>query len=130
MAKSELSRYRSPDWLIDLGSTNYIYYDKEEFTDYQLYYIGITIANRSTVWAKGHRTVQYKWIIDDGSIYTIDMKDILHIPELTCGLFLLNQAIRNSLSISFSGEDYYIYKGSKIIGSVPKVNNIYTLMVL
>ena len=129
IAKSELSRHRSPDWLIDSGSTNHMYHDKEEFTNYQLYHRGITIADRSTVWAKGHRTVQHEWIIDDGSTHIVNMKDVLHVPELTYGLFSLNQATRNGLGISFSGDDYYIYKGDKMIGSVPKVNNIYTLIV-
>ena len=129
VAKSELSRHRSPDWLIDSGSTNHMYHDKEEFTNYQSYHAGITIADGLTVWAKGHGTVQHEWIIDDGSTHIVDMKDVLHVPELTCGLFSLNQATRNGLGISFSGEDCHIYKGRKIIGSAPKVNNIYTLNV-
>ena len=40
---------RTPNQLIDLGSTNYIYYNKDEFTKYEPYYTGITIVDGTTV---------------------------------------------------------------------------------
>ena len=128
-AKFDLPPHRSLDWLIDSGSTNHMYHDKEEFTEYLSYHAGITIANGSTVWTKGRGTVQHEWITDDGSTHIVTMNDVLHVPDITCGLFSLNQATRNGLRISFSGDNCHIYKGKKIIGSAPKVSNIYTLNV-
>ena len=71
------------------------------------------------------RTIQHEWIIDNGTSHIIDIKDVLHVPNLTCGLFSLNQAIRNGLEITFQGDDCLIYKGERLIGSAPKVNNNY-----
>ena len=128
-AKYDLPSHRSPDWLIDSGSTNHMYHDKEEFTEYQSHRAAIIIANGSTVWAQGRGIVQHEWITNKGSHHIVNIDDVLHVPDLTCGLFSLNQATRNGLRISFSGEDCHIYKGRKIIGSAPKINNIYILMV-
>ena len=48
-AALEYPSSRTPNWLIDLGSTNYMYYDKDEFIKYEPYYIGIIIADGITV---------------------------------------------------------------------------------
>ena len=128
-AAQDLPSHRSPDWLIDSGSTNHMYHDKEEFTEYQPYHAGITIADGTILSAKGRGTLQHEWIIDDGSSNIVTMKDVLHVPGLTCGLFSLNQATRNGLKITFQGEGCYIYKDANIIGSAPKVNNIYILSI-
>ncbi len=58
------------------------------------------------------------------------LKDVLHVPDLTCGLFSISQATRKDLGITFIGEDYHIFQGSKLIGSAPKVNNTYILSIL
>ena len=62
----------------------------EEFTEYEPYHGGITIADGSTVWAEGRGILQHEWIVDDGSTHIIDIKNVLHVPNLTCGLFSLN----------------------------------------
>lgn len=128
-AALELPSHRSPDWLIYLGSTNHMYHDKEEFIDYQPYRAGITIADGTILSAEGRGTLQHEWIVDDGSSHIVDIKDVLHVPNLTCGLFSLNQATRNSLKITFQGEGCYIYKEDMIIGTAPKVNNVYVLSI-
>ena len=128
-ANLDLPSHRTPNQIIDSGSTNYIYHDKEEFTEYESYYRGITIADGITVQAKGRSTVQYKQIVDNGSIYIINIKDILYMLNLAYGLFSLSQVIRNSLRITFFSKGYYIYKGNIIIGSTPKVNNTYILSI-
>lgn len=48
-ANTELSSNKSPDWMIDSGCTNHMYFDKDEFTQYQLYRAGILLANDVTI---------------------------------------------------------------------------------
>ena len=106
-----------------------MYHDKEEFTDYLPYQAGMTIADETILSAKGRGTVQHEWIIEDGSSYIMDIKDVLHVPNLTSGLFSLNQATRTGLKIIFQGEGCYIIEDDVIIGTAPKVNNVYILSI-
>ena len=50
------SNYTS-NQLIDLGSTNYIYYNKDEITKYESYYTGIIIIDGITIQVEGRSTI-------------------------------------------------------------------------
>ena len=117
------------DWTIDSGCTNHMYFDKEEFTDYQPFRAGITIADGNTVWAMGRGTVTMEWLLPDGSINTVSLGEVLHVPGLTCGLFSISQATRKGLGVTFLNDDCKILRGEEVIGNAPKVNNTYILSV-
>ena len=55
------------------------------------------------------------------------LENVLHIPDLIYNLFLISQVTRKGLDIVFSRDSYKIISKKKIIGSAPKVNNIYLL---
>ena len=118
------------DWMIDSGCTNHMYYDEDDFTDYESHRAGIRIANGTTVWTKGRGTVEMEWLLPDGSSHIVLVKDVLHVPDLTCGLFSISQATRKGMGIFFHGESCDITLDNKTIGSAPKVNNTYILSVL
>lgn len=46
------------EWIMDLGCTNHMFFDKDEFTDYQLYRVGVIIADGIIVWTQGRGTVE------------------------------------------------------------------------
>ena len=117
------------DWTIDSGCTNHMYFDKEEFVDYQPFRAGITIADGNTVWAMGRGTVEMEWLLPDGSSKSVSLTDVLHVPGLTCGLFSISQATRKGLGVTFLGDDCKILRGEDVIGSAPKVHNTYILSV-
>ena len=117
------------DWMIDSGCTNHMYFNKEEFTGYQPYRAGISIADGTTVWTKGRGTVEMEWLVPDGSSNVMSVNDVLHVPALACGLFSISQATRKGFTIKFEGDDCHIFQGTKLVGSAPKVNNTYVLGV-
>ena len=61
---------------------------------------------------------------------TVSVKDVLHIPDLTCGLYSISQAIQKGFEILFTGVKCRILKDNKQVRSAPKVNNTYILSVL
>ena len=68
-----------------------------------------------------------EWLLPDGSTNNMLLEDVLHVPGLTCGLFSISQATRKGLDVVFSGDSCKIISKKKVIGSAPKVNNIYLL---
>ncbi len=119
----------SQDWLIDSGCTNHMFFDREEFKDYQPYRAGISIADGTTVWTKGRGTIKLDWLLADGTSNVVSMKDIYHVPDLTCGLFSISQATRQGLEVTFKNNECHILQGSKLVGIAPKVNNSYILNI-
>jgi len=82
---------------MDLGCTHYMYYDMESFTDYISYRAGIIIADGTTIWTKGRGTIRIEWLLADGFSYTINIKNILHVPALIYSLFLIYQVISKDI---------------------------------
>ena len=115
------------DWMIDSGCTNHMFFDVDEFTEYQQYRAAITIANGATVWTAGRGTIEMEWLLPDGVSNVVSVKDVLHVPDLTCGLFSISQATRKGFGITFLGDDCSILMNNKHIGSAPKMNNTYIL---
>ncbi len=66
-----------------------MYYDMESFTDYTSYRAGIIIADGTTIQTKGRGTIRMEQLLADGSSHIVDIKNVLHIPALTCSLFLI-----------------------------------------
>jgi len=66
-----------------------MYYDMGSFTNYSSYRTGIIIADGTTMWIKGRGTIRIEWLLANGSSYIINIKNILHVPALICGLFLI-----------------------------------------
>ena len=71
-----------------------------------------------------------EWLLDDGTSNTVSVKDVLNVPDLTCGLYSISQATRKGFEILFTGDKCRILKDNKQVGSAPKVTNTYILSVL
>ena len=69
-----------------------MFFDREEFLDYQPYRAGISTANGTTVWTKGRGAIELQWPLGDGTINIVSMKDAYHVRGLACGLFSISQA--------------------------------------
>lgn len=121
---------QTQDWMVDSGCTNPMYFAWEEFINYCLYQASVIIANGATLSAKGRGTVTMEWLLDDGTSNTVSIKDVLHVPDLTCGLYSISQATRKGFEILFTSDECQILKDNQQIGSAPKVNNTYILSVL
>lgn len=78
-----------------------MFFDEVEYTEYKPYRAGVTIANGAIVWTKGRGTVEMEWILPDGTTNIVSIKDVLHVPDLTCGLFSIGQATRKGIGINF-----------------------------
>ena len=117
------------DWTIDSGCTNHMHFDKDDFSNYQPYKAGVIIADGNTVQIIGRGTIKMEWLLPDGSTHSMVLRDVLHVPGLTCGLFSISQATRKGLDVIFSGDSCNILHNDKVIGSAPKVNNSYLLSV-
>lgn len=63
------------------------------------------------------------WLLEDGTSNSVSLKDALHVPGLTCGLFSISQATCKGLDVMFSGDNCKILRGKKVIGTAPKTNN-------
>jgi len=114
------SSIRTIDWLIDSGCTHYMYYNMGSFTNYSSYRAGIIIVDGITMWIKGRGTIRMEWLLADGSSYIINIKNVLHVPALTCSLFLIYQVISKGYKVYFDNDDYAITKDDKTIGTASK----------
>ena len=120
---------QSQDWLIDSGCTNHMFFDKEQFIDYHPHTAGVIIANGLTVPALGRGTIEMEWFLKDGSSNLIRLEDVLHVPDLACGLFSISQATGKGLGVSFVNDGCNNTKNKKVVGNAPKVNNSYFLSI-
>jgi len=71
-----------------------------------------------------------EWLLADGSSHIVDIKNVLHVPALICGLFLIYQVISKGYKVYFDNNDYAITKDDKTIGTTLKQGNVYTLNVI
>jgi len=71
-----------------------------------------------------------EWLLADGSSYIVDIKNSLHVPALTCGLFLIYQVTSKGYKVCFNNDDCAITKDDKAIGAALKQGNVYTLNVI
>ena len=107
-----------------------MFFDKNQFIKYQVYRVDIIIANGATVWIKGRKTIVIKWLLSNKVSNTIDVKNILHVPNLVYKLFSISQAIRKEFEIIFIDDNCYLRKNGNLLRSASKVNNTYILSVL
>ena len=82
------------------------------------------------VWTKGKGTIEMEWALPDGTSNAVDLKDVLHVPDLSYSLFSISQATRKGFEITFVDEDCHIRKDSILTGSASKVQNTYILSLL
>jgi len=130
LATDTNSSIRTIDWLMDSGYTHHMYYDMGSFTNYSSYRAGIIIADGTTIWTKGRGTIRIEWLLANGSSHVIDIKNILHVPALICGLFLIYQVISKGYKVCFDNNDYAITKDDKTVDTALKQGNVYTLNVI
>ena len=60
----------------------------------------------------------------------MSLEEILHVLGLAYSLFLISQAIRKGLKVTFLNKDYKILRREEVIKNALKVNNIYILNVI
>jgi len=108
-----------------------MYHDMESFTNYSSYRAGIIIADGTTMWTRGRGTVRMEWLLADGSSHVVDIKNVLHVPALTCGLFSIHQVTSKGFNVFFSNDDCAITtKDNRAVGAALKQGNVYTLNVI
>jgi len=90
------------------------------FTNYSSYRAGIIIADGTTIWTKGRGTIRIEWLLANGSSHVINIKNILHIPALIYGLFLIYQVTSKGYKVCFNNDDCAITKDDKVIGATSK----------
>jgi len=66
-----------------------MYYDMESFTNYSSYRVAIIIADGTSMWARGRGTVRLEWLLANDSSHLININNILYVPTLIYGLFLI-----------------------------------------
>jgi len=120
---------KSTDWLIDSGCTNHMYHDREEFVDYMEFRTAVAIADGSTVWTDGRGTINIELLLPNGTSHLVGLINVLHVPDLTCGLFSIYQATARGFAISFNDENCYLFKTDVLIGVAPKQGNTYILCI-
>ena len=84
-ANPEILFTKTFDWMIDSGCTNHMYFNKEEFTQYQSYRAGILLANGSSVWTEGRGTVEMEWLLPEESALSPRLAWIPTYEEATQG---------------------------------------------
>ncbi len=116
-----------PNQLINSGCTNHIYHSREEFSRYSAYRIAITIANGNVVWTEGRGLISIELLLPDGSTNLVDIDDVLHVPNLTYGLFSIHQATSKGFGIGFFNNSCHIIRDDTLIRCAPKHSNVYVL---
>jgi len=88
----------------------------ESFTNYSSYRVEIIIADEITMWTRGRGTVRIEWLLANDTSYIININNVLYIPTLIYGIFLIHLVTTKGYNVIFSNDDYTIIKGNKIIG--------------
>ena len=73
------------DWIIDSGASCHMTWEKELFHEYKaLSGSTVKLGDGRTVEAMGEGTVKVSVYRGDGKLHTLSMKNVLHVPELSC----------------------------------------------
>ena len=106
-----------------------MFFNEQYFDDYRAYKAGVIIANDITVAITGRGTIEIKWLLPNEFSNLIRLDNVLHVPQLKYGLFLISQATRKELRVVFYNDACQITKDEIAIEYAPKVNNIYILNI-
>ena len=70
-----------------------------------------------------------EWLLKNEISNIVRVEDVLHVPDFTCELFSISQAIKKGFEIAFLGDDCHILKDDILVESASKTRNIYILNV-
>ena len=129
MASKSKPPDRSTEWIMDSGCTHHMYHDSKDFKTYKEYSAPITIANGTVIRTKGKGKIELELLLPNGNINAVDIVDVLHVPDLACGLFSIGQATDRDIQIVFMKDVCQIIKDGKQIGVASKIINTFNLSV-
>ena len=115
------------DWIIDSGASCHMTWEKELFHEYkELSGSTVKLGDGRTVEAMGEGTVKVS--VYRGKLHTLSMKNVLHVPELSCNLMSVRQITDRRFHITFKNDRCQIKSvGGVIVGSGIKRGNLYVM---
>ena len=117
------------DWIINSGASCHMTREKDLFHEYkELLGSTVKLGDGRTVEAMGEGTVKVSVYCDDGNLHTLSMKNVFHVPELSCNLMSVRQITDRGFLITFKNDRCQIKSvGGVIVGGGIKRGNLYIM---
>ena len=97
------------DWIIDSGASCHMTWEKELFHEYkELLGSTVKLGDGRTVEAMGEGTVKVSVYRGDGKLHTLSMKNVLHVPELSCNVMSVRKITDRGFLITFKNNSCQI----------------------
>ena len=116
-------------WVIDSGCSRHMTFARDAFTEYRLLDepIQVNIASGAAIQGIATGTVALKVALN-GSIRTVSLTDVLHVPELAGSLILVIQLQDRGITICTTQQGECLIKlNSTIIGVASRLGKAYAL---
>lgn len=117
------------DWYVDSGASMHMTMKRDWLYDESPPPISsIRIANDKMLQVKSCGKINLNVIAKDGSEQTIQVKNVLYVPELASNLLSVSQMIKNGCSVQFSNHGCKILNNKNAeVASAKLINNMYRL---
>ncbi|KAJ0169236.1 hypothetical protein K1T71_015266 [Dendrolimus kikuchii] len=116
-------------WYIDSGASMHMTMNKDWIYDEKMPPIdNIKVANNKVLKVASCGKVNLNIIQPKGITSTIQVNDVLYIPELSTNLLSVSQMIKNQCKVEFDNKGCNIYnKNSEKVATAKLINNMYRL---
>lgn len=114
-------------WCIDSGATSHMTNDKSFFTNLQDTNTTVFLADGSSVQAGGIGDGWINCLLPSGKSQSINLKNVLFVPQLDCGLLSVQRITQHGLKVVFDGVHCKIYQNSHIVAIATNSGNLFEL---
>lgn len=120
------------DWYVDSGASMHMSRRSDWLYDIKTPPIqSIKVANNSSVTVQKMGNVDLNLCCNDGKVKTVQVRDILYIPELSTNLLSVSQLVKNGCQVNFHETGCNIYnKEKQLVATARLTNNMYKLNIV
>lgn len=92
------------DWIIDSGASNHMSADPHFFTQIRPHKSPVHLANGNKIFSVGIGNGFLKCVDEDGEENTVEVKEILFVPDLRGNLISVQQLAQRGLNVNFEND--------------------------
>ena len=129
LARNQMNKATTHDWIIDSGASAHMLCQHKWFTTYRLLVPpqSITVGNRMSIPAVGIGCITVDLKLDGGRMSTTVIRDIYYMPDLDGNLLSVSYLAEFDLEVTFGHDSCRILDRSQVVGKGYKQNSLYLL---
>ena len=122
------------EWYVDSGCTEHMTPNRRDFVEYHMVTSPhqVFVANGVAIPAIARGTVHLEGYLPGGKITTVELKGVLHVPQLSSGLFSASQITKHGGLVVFDRDECFIREkaSNRLVLHASKCRNQYPLNIL